>query len=428
MLWKKKEGVPEEINMSQQEPEKEKSPETGNKADTTPPAATVPAKPERPGVDDMLSSRMEKLEMEIQAFNDLKSMYDQRFLQITEKIGELRSNLIEKERKINEISSESEKASDIVKTVKPEQLYSEVKKEGTKIDAITTRIEADKSIVDKMKADLGELREDVFKFRGLEEAVELSKDLLKKITEINKIRSVIEIDSSRVAKMFLEMEKNFAEIENFKEMVKQISDAQTEVSKQMNDIAILKNTFARKGDLKKFYDLVDEKLALVKEISSVDSNTLKKFVGTMGEITRNFDEMKKKVDDKDSVSRSLADLGKKITSIEKHISGIESKNQEDSMHMESLKLSLSVLEERLRKIRSEGGDMPVKTISHTKKKPKDRSRFGALNEAISSGDVYEAQGEYKKLYDFYGKMSPKNPKCGLFYKKLMDAFKKINEM
>ena len=116
----------------------------------------------------MISSRVDKLNMELQSFNEMKKMYDQRFMQITEKIGELRSSLIEKEKKIDQLAAESERSSDVIKNLEPDKLLTEVKKEDAKIDAITSRLEADKALVEGIKGELGEVREDVFKFRGLE--------------------------------------------------------------------------------------------------------------------------------------------------------------------------------------------------------------------------------------------------------------------
>jgi DNA repair exonuclease SbcCD ATPase subunit len=450
----RKSKVPEDIEPVQEENEKASQSQARPQAQSTQPLISpqAQARPQAgptqsataglvsPSGSDMLSSRVEKLNVELQSFNELKNMYDQRFIQITEKIGELRSSLIEKERKINEIAAESDKTSDMMKSLKPETLLTEVKKGDAKIDAITSRIEADKNMVDTLKTELGSLREDVFKFRGLEEAVNLSKDLLQKVTEINKLKSAVEIDASKVTKMFMEIEKHVAEVENFKEMVNQISDTQTEISKQMDEIMILKNSFARKEDLKKFYDLIEEKLAVFKDVTDLNPETMKKFLMGVSAVNKELEEIKKSVTSKDNLSDSLNVMGDRLSALEGRLTDLQDQSLAAPKELEFLKSSILELDKKLKASQETPPPPPPPDHQPTSSTPppapsrngimgepefEPMPDFQVLNNAISSKNILKAEQEYQRLYAVYEKMDPINPLCDSFYDRLMGAFKRI---
>ena len=166
MFGRKRGKVPEEIdpnNLQEEASVQEKE--------------NVKKKEEKPTLET-LSTQVEKLDLEIKAFNELKKVYDQRFLQITEKIGELRSSLIEKEKKMGEISTYAERAYDIVKSVKPENLLAEVKKLDAKLEAVSGRVDANERVMENIMSEMKQIRKDALKFKGLDEAVVLAKELM----------------------------------------------------------------------------------------------------------------------------------------------------------------------------------------------------------------------------------------------------------
>ncbi len=309
MFGRKRGKVPEEIdpnNLQEEASVQEKE--------------NVKKKEEKPTLET-LSTQVEKLDLEIKAFNELKKVYDQRFLQITEKIGELRSSLIEKEKKMGEISTYAERAYDIVKSVKPENLLAEVKKLDAKLEAVSGRVDANERVMENIMSEMKQIRKDALKFKGLDEAVVLAKELMKEITEIKKLKSRIDVNTDRVEKIFLEMERRYAEIEDFKERVENLSEAFTSLAKDLNELKVASTNFVKREDFSKFADIIDEKLSFLKSFSEIDAKSLHELLKGIGRIKKEIEVLKDSAKKQEKLEKTLRKMQSSITSFNSRIKG-----------------------------------------------------------------------------------------------------------
>ncbi len=459
MLGKRKGNVPEDINPASVQQESISEART---ASVQPQSQTAPLN------NQMLAAKIEKLDLELKAFNELRKVYDQRFFQLTEKIGELRSNLIEKEKEIREMAAQSERAYDVVKSVKPENLLAEVKKEDARIETISAKLDATQQIVEQMMNEMKDFRKEMLKFKGLDEAMEISRELMKEVSDIRKLSSRIEIDADKVEKIFLDMQRKFAHIENIEDTTKNAIEAVTDISKQVNELKVKSSNFVTREELKKMSDAIDSKLSFLSGFSESDKNMIREFMEEKENLKSrieslekqmkgikgldSLEEMEEWMDKEKSLASRLDNLENEIKRIK---DVLESREKKEGIFSRILgkKEAKEPLHHNIQPepgmpenaaVTGEAGPaaphqepLPREDVAEaserrtgTKRRTRKGTRrtgMGALENAISSGDIKKAVKEYKRLYRKYEDM-PAGPEADKLYKNLQTAYKRIQSL
>jgi len=220
-----------------------------------------------------ISTELDRIKASIEALQEVRKSFTERFTRISEQIGELRSMILDRDRTIQEIELKAVKASDLVNSIKPEKLLTEVQKQDVKIEALKANLEGNEAIMDRIMEELREIRNKLKFFSGLKEIVKLSEEVKKELIEIKKVEGTISADSDKVETIYSEMRKKLQDIDTFKS---QLQEIKANIDQNMKDVDFLKNKvmgLAEKDELEKLTNKVQRYVEALKEIEKKSSLT-----------------------------------------------------------------------------------------------------------------------------------------------------------
>ena len=103
-----------------------------------------------------ISTELNKVKAIIEGFGEVRSTLNQRISELSERIGELRAMILDRDRTIQELELKAVKAADLVETVQPEKLMIEMQKEDAKFEALKANLEGNEAIMDRVMQELND--------------------------------------------------------------------------------------------------------------------------------------------------------------------------------------------------------------------------------------------------------------------------------
>lgn len=220
--------------------------------------ASNETKPTNPAEDSLGRMRidLERLNTAVEALQEVRKLFMERFTNLSEQIGELRASILDRDKNFQEVELKAIKASDLVSSVQPEKLMTQMQKQEVKIEALKANIEGNEAIMDKIMEELKEARRKIEFFRGVEEIIKLSDEMKKELIEMKKTESNVALNTDKVAVIYSEINKRFRAIDSFDS---ELQEAKINIKQTMKDIDFLKD---KSNDLasKEEVDKVSEKL------------------------------------------------------------------------------------------------------------------------------------------------------------------------
>ncbi|MFH0978152.1 MAG: hypothetical protein V1837_02505 [Candidatus Woesearchaeota archaeon] len=210
------------------------------------------SQPDSRASSDLLAE-FNRLRVKVESLDEIRKANAERFAHTSEQIGELRGMILDTNRTVSGIEVKITKTNDLVEAVQPDKLMVEVRKTDGKIEAVRANIESNEALLKTMVAELKDLRNKISFFRGLEQIVKLNEDIKKELTEIQKIKAVVERHADKSETLFSEMQNRFADLDKFSGQLKDLGDN----IKQLNDSADkLKAQTAKKAEKQELERLV----------------------------------------------------------------------------------------------------------------------------------------------------------------------------
>jgi hypothetical protein len=220
-----------------------------------------------------VSTELDRIKANIESFGEVRKAFGERFERITEQIGELRAMILDRDRIVQEIELKAVKASDLVESVKPEKLMTEVQKQDAKLEALKANIEGNEAIMDRIMEELKEVKRKVEFIRGVEEIIKLSEEVKKELIEIKKVEATIKLNTEKSETLYSEIRKKFQDVDIFKGNLREL---QLTVEQNSKDVDFLKNktaTLADKSELEALVSKVQRYIEALKELEKKSSLT-----------------------------------------------------------------------------------------------------------------------------------------------------------
>jgi uncharacterized coiled-coil DUF342 family protein len=218
-----------------------------------------------------LKTEIEKLQASVEALKEIRSSFSERFTRTSEQIGELRSMILERDRTIQEIELKAVKSADLVTSVQPEKLMTEVQKQEVKMEALKANLEGNESIMGRIMEELQETRKKIEFFRGIEEVVKLSEEVKKELIEIKKAEGRINTQTDKVQTIYAEMRTRIQDLDAFKS---EIQDAKATIEQNSKDIEFTKSkigNLAEKSELDKLMSKLQSYINALNELQKKTS-------------------------------------------------------------------------------------------------------------------------------------------------------------
>src|SRR3989338_3545517 len=268
---KKKGGTPPDI-------ESEGEDGVGKEADAAQEKDDVPAE----AGQMRFVADMERLKAQVEALNQTKDSWRQRFSDVSERIGELRTMLNEAESKMAGIEVKSTKAADLVEELDPEKIIGEMQRRDAQYEALKAKLESSQSIYDSIIIDLKDIRSRIGMFRGVEGLLKLSDEVKDELIAIQKIKAVTEAHADKVESIFMDFRENIKEFAKISNAVKESQASISEIRKLADAHDGQIKFLAPRKDLEQLsakVDAVSEKLGKYTETINKASFESDQFLG-----------------------------------------------------------------------------------------------------------------------------------------------------
>jgi len=218
-----------------------------------------------------ISVQVEKLSASVEAFTEVRKSFTERFNHTSEQIGELRAMILDRDKSIQDIELKAVKAHDLVETVQPEKMMTEIQKQEAKIEALKANLEGNEAIMGRIMDELKDGKKKVEFFRGVEEIVKLSEETKADLIEIKKIESRISLNTDKVDTIYSEMRQKFQKIDLVDGT---LQDMKAQSEQNEHDIQFLKDKvidLATKEDLEKLVTKVQRYIEALKDLEKKSS-------------------------------------------------------------------------------------------------------------------------------------------------------------
>jgi len=218
-----------------------------------------------------LSTDIERIKASVEGFTEVRKSLTDRFSKISEQIGELRNMILERDKSIQEIELKAVKSADLVESVHPEKIMTEVQRQNARTEALKANLEGNEAIMERVMEELKETKRKVEFFRGIEEIVKLSEEVKKELIEIKKIESKIEINTDKVETIYAETRSKFRDIDSFKSDLQEIK---VQVEQNTKDAEFLKekvSNLVEKDELERLVKKVQSYIDALKTLEKKSS-------------------------------------------------------------------------------------------------------------------------------------------------------------
>jgi len=217
-----------------------------------------------------LKTEIEKLKAGQEAFKEVRGSFSERFTRTSEQIGELRSMILERDRTIQEVELKAVKAADLVSSVQPEKLMTEVQKQEVKLEALKANLEGNESITARVMEELRETRKKIEFFRGVEEVVKLAEEVKSELIEIKKVEGRINTQTDKVQTIYAEMRTRIQDLDAFKS---EVQDAKASIEQNSKDVEFVKNKISNLAEKSELDKLVKKLQGYINSLNEIQKRT-----------------------------------------------------------------------------------------------------------------------------------------------------------
>ena len=228
---------------------------------------------------DELYIKIEKINAVLDSFEAFKKFNSERISNVSEQIGELRSNIINSERDLKDIERKAVIASDLVKEVQPEKLMTNLQREVSRIDALKTRLDGFEGYYKTLLDEIKDIKSKISIFRGTEEILKLQESIKRDLLDVQKIKTIVEGHSDKVEEIFMEIKSDVSSFNKLDLIIKDLEGSFRDIKKNMEELKVKSETFIVKDELTRVKETINsEILEFDKYLSSVKDriNDLKK--------------------------------------------------------------------------------------------------------------------------------------------------------
>jgi hypothetical protein len=227
---------------------------------------------------------------------------------LTERIGELRSSIISKEKDIDKIDVGLQKIEDEIHFIEPGKINKELEKKQQAIDSNSAKLEV---IEDKLRlivSDLKAYQALMRKIKSFDNLFRMLSDLDEKIKTINKDKLFTEKLASKVEMIFTEFNKRLHSIIEMEKKISYTDSLIKDLMKSIDKNSIKLENCLTKDDLTKEINKVNKEINTIKNIVfKKDIKSIAKMVQVKQteDVTKNLIEIENKLASTNSVIEEL---------------------------------------------------------------------------------------------------------------------------
>lgn len=196
-----------------------------------------------------LTADVEKLKAQFSTFYELQKASNERFGNITEQLGGIRSMMIERDKDSQRMEAKATQAIDLVKSVQPDKFMVDLRKMDSKIEALKANLEGNENVMKSMMNEMKEMRNKMSIYKGMEQVLQLNDDVKKELMDIKRIEATVGRHADKVETMFSEIQKRLADFVKFNDLIKDLDKGFKQISSDFDSIKIKVSTLGTKKEV-----------------------------------------------------------------------------------------------------------------------------------------------------------------------------------
>lgn len=183
-------------------------------------------------------ANVERLKAEVGALKDIKFQADARVRELAESLGEVRSLFFQRDTTARELEANVARLSEEVKSVNPRTLTEELAKRERDAEEQRARLEKVELLMQDFATQVREAQRGLGKLSSAANLLEVDKDIDQKIARMEEMRSSVERLSSKVEKIFFELDRRLTEFRIAKDKVEKVDELTKELMKSMDETKV----------------------------------------------------------------------------------------------------------------------------------------------------------------------------------------------
>lgn len=215
-----------------------------------------------------MSADIERLKAQVESFGELRKANSERFMRVGEQIGELRTMIINNEKKMTDLEVKATRAYDLVEEVQPENLKADVAKVDIKVETLKERLKEFQALVTNLIEEVKSINNSIKLFRGSEGLLKLNEEIKKELIIIQKTKSVVETHSDKVEQIFMDVEKNYVKFQTLKASIEDVANAVKDMNKDFNNLRVEIQKKPTKTDILDIHDVLDSQRRLMERVGA----------------------------------------------------------------------------------------------------------------------------------------------------------------
>ncbi|MCK4634911.1 MAG: hypothetical protein KAT37_03490 [Candidatus Aenigmarchaeota archaeon] len=220
--------------------------------------------PEKPlseaNVIDQMMMKIERQAGRIIAIDDMNKSIQERISNLSEEIGELRSSVLEKERTLNKIETQSKRVIDAFEEIEPENFKKELNKKEEEIIKNQAQIESLLLKHKELKDTIEKLENIMEKVKSFENLVEISEKIEGKFSQIEENKKYTSRLTSKVENIFSELNNRLKDFRDSMEKIDMNEETIKELMKSVDMMEIKVEKIVTKDKLEEIKKSIEEKM------------------------------------------------------------------------------------------------------------------------------------------------------------------------
>ncbi|MCF7860616.1 hypothetical protein K9M79_00090 [Candidatus Woesearchaeota archaeon] len=208
---------------------------------------------------DDIQLMVEKVDGKIAREKEVDEGLNMRISDLVEKIGELRSTIMGRERFFDKMENDFESMKDVIHDLKPERIKKEFEDKEKSILQLDAKIEKATNVLETMSVDLKKYKEIMTKIVSYENLLATLEDLNKKVKKIDETERYMEKIGGRLETSYSDLNKKLGTIVTHDEKLRGFEEMTKEFTK---NIDLLQNKLEKKlnkNDIEKVYPEFEKK-------------------------------------------------------------------------------------------------------------------------------------------------------------------------
>ncbi len=297
--------------------------------------------------------KLERLGGRVEILESTRPETNEKISSVIEKIGELRSSLIERDRSYNKLEKNFDKISEVAKELELDDIFKNLEKKDTKIEKNTAVVESLNDKVSIISKKFATISSSVEQIEGLKDVVAITDELNKKISLIEELKTKTERDAGKVDSLFYELKETYNKMRTYLSKIEVNEDSIKEMLRTVDRLALKVEESSSKENAEKLKNEYEGKMAEFKfdtnskigDLADIVGDVNKKIAGgTKTDVEVLKELIRNKVMDLPELKEDLpkiikSDLNDKLAEYNRHLSDINAKI--DKKTEETIKEKLS---------------------------------------------------------------------------------------